>query len=604
VLLPLLKRGKRDLNKKIDENIDANVHAQYLDAMQTPILVIDRDFNITYINEFGAGLLGSTPEKVLGKKCYSLFKTDDCQTPKCACAIAMKTKKPTTSQSVSRAKGNELPIQYTGSPILDEKGKVIGAVELINDITELKTITDAGQRLANYLEGIKTPIMTIDPEFNVVYMNDFGARLLGSTPEKVLGKKCYDLFRTDDCQTPKCACAIAMKTKKQTTSQSVSRARGGELPIQYTGSPLLDEKGKVIGAVELVNDITELNDAMSTISNVIKSSTDVSEMVENLSGQILNAAQNIGAMGTQSAQAAEKLSNSMQQVQSASQNVSDGAQSLSKLAQETATNVQTLMQKMTDVNENTDEVNKIVESSNKLAQNVSEGGRQALKSLDEIKNASLNVESTIGEVNSSIKNVAGLTDDISQIAGQVNMLALNAAIEAARAGEAGRGFAVVADAVKQLAGQAGTAAKTAVESIDDITKAGDKAGNMSKSAGQAAKDGDTIVSEAVNGSQQVASSMEKILSVTQNLGATVQEGVKSLETVNGAIQQVAGFSEESASASEEASASIEEQVAATEEVATAAKKVQEEGANAVKLSQQIVEEVKKLKEELSKVDLK
>ena len=572
-------------------------YLQYLEGVRTPVMAINKNFEVTYINDFGAKILNSTASKLVGKKCHDLFKTTDCQTSKCACAIAMKTKKPVTSETVSNGKTH---VRYTGSPLFDDSGKLIGAVEYFADLTDVKKEMAKSAQQVQYLQGVQTPVMAIDRDFSVVFMNDYGAQMLGTTADKIVGKKCFDLFKTTDCNTPQCACAIAMKTKKPATSETISN---GKMNIQYTGSPLMDENGKVVGALEFVADITKIKKMMNTIESVIKSSTNVSRSVEGYSDKILVAAQNIGAMGTQSAQAADRLSTSMEQVQAASQNVSDGAQSLSKLAQETARNVQGLLQKMNDVNTGTGQVNKIVEGSNKLAQDLSIGGKEALVALEDIKKASGNVETTIGEVNTSVKDVAGLADDISQIAGQVNMLALNAAIEAARAGEAGRGFAVVADAVKQLAGQAGTAAKTAVESISGITKAGEQAGTMSKSAGQAAQKGDSIVSEAVNTSAKVATSMEQILGVTQNLGATVQESVQSLEEVNGAIQQVASFSEESASASEEASASIEEQTAATEEVAAAAKKVQEEGATAIELSQKIVEAVKKLREELSKVDM-
>jgi methyl-accepting chemotaxis protein len=571
-------------------NTTATKYLQYLQGVQGAVVAINQDFDVTYINEYGAKMLNSTPGKIIRKKkCYDLFDTANCKTDKCACVMAMKKKKTASMETVSKKNMN---LWMTGTPTYDNEGKVNGAIEYIVDITSLKEETEKSKRQVQYLEAVQTPVLSIDKEFNVNYINTYGANMLGSTPDKLVGKKCYDLFKTDDCKTSKCACAVAMKTKQPATSETMT----GEVSIKYTGSPLLDGAGKVVGAVEYVTDISELKGMLESTQSLVQVSISVSDNIAGLSQQILSTADSIGAMGAQSSQASERLSNTMEQVMAASQNVSDGAQNLSKLAQETAKNVQVLMQRMNHVNTNTIEVNKIVAESNKIAKDTSESGKEALRSLGAIKDASNDVSVTIGEVNSSVKNVAGLADDISQIAGQINMLALNAAIEAARAGEAGRGFAVVADAVKQLAGQAGTAAKTSVESIDTITKAGERAGTMSKSADQAARDGDINVTEALNGSQKLATSMDKILGVTKNLETAVQESVRYLEEVGGVIQQVASFSEESASASEETAASIEEQTAATEEVAVASTKVQEEVAKVIELAQKIASEAKTFKD--------
>jgi methyl-accepting chemotaxis protein len=579
---------------------DEKRYLQYLDGVQTPVVAMDKEFNVVYMNNFGAKLLGMPSwENAIGQKCYDLFKTTDCQTEKCACSVAMKTKKAATSETVAHPGDMTLQIQYTGSPLTDDSGKIVGVVEFVSDVTNLKNTIAKSNEQIQYLKGIPSPVVVVDKDFTVTFMNDVGAKILGETTDSVIGKKCFDLFNTSDCNTAKCACGAAMKTKKAATSETVAHIGDAEVPIQYTGTPLFNEKGEVAGAIEAVTDITKIKKVMNNIGEI---GNYVSEVVGDLTEKILSTSNDIGEIGTQLTQAAETLSTNMQQVQKASQNVSEGAQNLSTLAQKTVKTVENGLTLMNGLSQNTKEVNALVNSSDKLAGTVGAGGKSALASLDEIKNSTNEVDKTISVVNASVKNVAGLANDISEIAGQVNMLALNAAIEAARAGEAGRGFAVVADAVKQLAGQTGTAAKKAVQSIEGITQSGAKAVDIAQKAGQVAEKGGSVVNETVKGSQQFAESMSKILDITETFGATVADSVKSLEEINGTIQQIAGISEESASAAEETTASIEEQTAATEQVATSAQKVQEESKKAIELSQKIVAEIKKLKEELAKIN--
>lgn len=570
----------------------------YLNGIATPVVSIDSDYSINFINKNGAELLGLSPEDALGRKCYDLFKTDDCRTDNCACATAMKTGKTETSQTISRAGGGELPIQYTGSPVHDQDGNIVGAIEFVTDITELSEALIEAQGFASTLDNIEAPIIAIDKQFNVKFLNKNGAKLVGTTPEEAIGQKCYSLFKTDDCQTENCACMKAMDDGVFNISQTILRGGGGELPIQYVGSPIFDKSGEVLGAVEFVTDISKLRKLISDIEVV---SNEVGGIVDGLSKNILEAVSNVSELGAQASIGAAQLSSSMQQVSASSQNVSEGSQNLSVVAQETASNIDALAKQMNEVNNRTNRVKELIGETNAAASQMSEGGESALSALSDIRKSSDDVGSIIGDVNTAVKSVAGLADEISAIADQVNMLALNAAIEAARAGEAGRGFAVVADAVKQLAGQTGTAAKTAINTIDGITTAGEKAGITAQGSGKASEKGDEVVQTVVAGAQQVAATMADIMQIINDLQANVENSVGTLDTVNGAIQQVASISEESASASEETSASIEEQSAATEQVSAATEKAQAEAGRAEELAKQIVSEVERLRTELTKL---
>lgn len=573
-------------------------YEKYLHGIDSPVVSIDRDFTVTFLNENGAKLLGLTPEEALGRKCYDLFQTGDCHTDECACGKAMKTGKSSTSRTVSRATGGELPIQYIGSPLYGDDGKIIGAIELVTEISDLTAALKKSDTLSSYLMAIDAPVMSIDKKFNITYLNQNASNLLGISAEDAIGQKCYTLFKTGDCQTDDCACKKAMGSGVSNISQTISKAAGNEMPIQYVGSPLLDESGEIIGAVELITDITVLRKLISDIDTI---ANEVGGVVENLSKEILDTIANVSELGAQASIGASQLSSSMQQVSASSQNVSEGSQNLSVVAQETASNIDALAKQMNEVNKRTNRVKELIVETNDAAAQMSEGGESALSALSDIKQSSDDVGSIIGEVNTAVKSVAGLADEISAIADQVNMLALNAAIEAARAGEAGRGFAVVADAVKQLAGQTGTAAKTAIDTIDGITTAGEKAGVTAQGSGIASAKGDEVVQSVVAGAQQVAATMADIMQIINDLQANVENSVGTLDAVNGAIQQVASISEESASASEETSASIEEQTAATEQVSAAAEKSQTEAARAEQLAQNIVSEVARLKEELTRL---
>jgi len=248
-----------DITEEAAQKHAADEKINNLNTIPTPIMSIDTEFNVTFMNPAGAAVAGMTPDEVVGKKCFDLFKTPHCQTDKCACSQAMKTDSVITEYTIARpSDGVIIPIKYTGSPIKDAKGNIKGALEYILDRTEEAAQTQAAEEKINNLNTIPTPIMSIDTEFNVTFMNPAGAAVAGLTPDEAIGKKCFDLFKTPHCQTDKCACGQAMKTDSVITEHTIARpAEGVIVPIRYTGSPIKDAKGNIKGALEYILDVTE-----------------------------------------------------------------------------------------------------------------------------------------------------------------------------------------------------------------------------------------------------------------------------------------------------------------------------------------------------------
>ncbi|WP_153304823.1 PAS domain-containing protein [Desulfocapsa sulfexigens] len=263
-----------DITEEAQQKQAADEKINNLNTIPTPIMSIDTDFNITFMNPAGAAVAGLTPDEVVGKKCFDLLKTPHCKTEKCACARAMKTDSVITEHTIARpAEGVIVPIKYTGSPIKDAKGNIKGALEYILDVTEEAAQKQAAEEKINNLNTIPTPIMSIDTDFNITFMNPAGAAVVGLTPDEVVGKKCFDLFKTPHCQTEKCACANAMKTDSVITEHTIARpSEGVIIPIKYTGSPIKDAKGNIKGALEYILDVTE----------EAKQKQDADEKIENL----------------------------------------------------------------------------------------------------------------------------------------------------------------------------------------------------------------------------------------------------------------------------------------------------------------------------------
>ncbi|MBI4857378.1 MAG: PAS domain-containing protein [Acetobacterium woodii] len=106
--------------------------------LPSPVLIIDNDYVIHYLNELGAQIAGLDKTEAIGKNCYNLFDTSDCRTENCACSKAMSSGCAATSETDAHPVGSDLDISYTGVPITDRSGKTIGALEIITDLTAIK----------------------------------------------------------------------------------------------------------------------------------------------------------------------------------------------------------------------------------------------------------------------------------------------------------------------------------------------------------------------------------------------------------------------------------------------------------------------------------
>ncbi|MGD8836383.1 MAG: PAS domain-containing protein, partial [Desulfobacteraceae bacterium] len=196
------------------------MNIQHLDLLTDPSFIVNKANVITWANDHFLRTFGLEAGKVIGKKtCEEVCGNQLCGTKSCPVDKAARLKKPVDNEIVkSNGDGHPAYYQATATPV--EGGKELILVAL-RETTEEKQLEARLRQVETDLNVIPTPIMEIDTDFTVTFMNPAGASVVGMTPEEVEGKKCFDLFKTPHCNTEKCACARAMQTDGVVTEQTI-----------------------------------------------------------------------------------------------------------------------------------------------------------------------------------------------------------------------------------------------------------------------------------------------------------------------------------------------------------------------------------------------
>ena len=536
-----------DQTEEAKQKQAADEKIENLNTIPTPIMSIDTDYNITFMNPAGAAVVGSTPDELIGKKCYDLFKTPHCKTDKCACTQAMKNDAVVTEQTIARpAEGVIIPIKYTGSPIKDAKGNIKGALEYILDQTEESKQKQAADEKIENLNTIPTPILSIDTDFNITFINPSGAQAAGLTPDQAIGNKCYDLFRTEHCHTEQCACTRAMKTDSVVYDQTVANPRGVEMPIKYTGSPIKDAKGNIKGALEYINDVTAEKEIERLIASAVG---EVDSLVNASKLQMDQANTQVDGMNESIDQAVQQLDDSMVTVrdmlESSKEMLSISAQS-NQLAIELAKEAE----------------------SGKIA------GRDAGQKLADINDTMQKNNEMVNGLVNQLEKISSFVDIIKEIASQTNLLAFNAAIEAARAGDAGRGFAVVADEVRKLAENS---SKSAID-ISNIVKNVEKDSNHTINAMQEGMnmlgEGGRVINTALESMETISKGIVTISDSVDKVSGTAEALSDSGSKVMEKIETVANSSKKNQESTAVVNQSLTDTVAALTQLTASNKELQ------------------------------
>ena len=576
-----------------------------VDGAMTAIMMIDRDFNITYVNESTNNLLAEN-ESVL-REIFPGFKASNIV----GVNIDVFHKNPAHQRKLL-ADPNNLPYQtdiqvgplkfeLNVTAIIDVEGHYIGNALEWSSVTDARKKEVEVARLQSAVDGATSNLMLCDADLNITYANPAVIKMLANRQTEL--RKIWP-----DLDAHNLIGQNIDKFHKRPEHQRALLSDPARLPIraemnmsdlafELNATMIKGPDGEYMGNMVEWKDQTEQKDAEAQIQKLIKDAADgrldsriqtdeykgfmkgLAEGVNTLMDAIVRPTKEIervmqglaigdltnsmsedykGEFNSMSSAVNESivnLKNMVTEILSATGNIASSAGEIAQgnadLSQRTEEQASSLEETAASMEELTSTV-KLNADNARQANQLAAGARIEAETGGQVANKAI---VAMAEINSSSKEISDIIGVIDEIAFQTNLLALNAAVEAARAGEQGRGFAVVAAEVRNLAQRSASAAKEIKSLIKDSVEKVDE--------------GTKLVNESGKSLEEIVTSVKKVNDNIAEIAAASLEQASGIEQINKAVthmdemtQQNAALVEEAAAASE----SLDEQANAMNEL--------------------------------------
>ncbi len=563
-----------------------------VDQAQTAMVMINRCFEITYVNQETLRLF-KFHEAAFRKVWAGFTASKDWLMGRC---IDEFHQHPAHQRELLSNPANlpystditigDLKIELNVAAVYDSKNQYIGNTLEWRDVTEERKRDNEISRLASAVEGMVTNLMMADKNGIILYLNPALQRLLSSREKDIrkalpefdanhLVGKSIDIFHKNPAHQQ----AIISNPDRLPFSADI---KVDTLEFHLTCFAMRDKEGEYIGPALQWQDITEQKDGQRQVESLIQraiegqlddridtsvysgfmrelgdginnlletlvsplreciySMTQVAEgnlesqMSNDYNGEFGGLATAVNTSITNLKEMTDKITTSSARVASTSTEIAAGNDDLSQRVEAQASSLEQTaasMEQMTaTVRLNADNAKGASELSEDAAKKASKGGEVVGATVD-----------AMAEINVASKKISDIIGVIDEIAFQTNLLALNAAVEAARAGEQGRGFAVVAGEVRNLAQRSAAAAKEIKGLIKDSV--------------EKVEEGSRLVDESGKTLNDIVEAVQSVTELIRQIAASSMEQSTGIDEINRAVTSMDEMTQQNASLVEETSA--------------------------------------------------
>jgi len=244
---------------------------ELINSIPDAIMIIDRDCRISMVNNALLAMHGDARENIVGKTCYSILHRQDtvCQLPKGDCPFTEVFDTGKKVQVIHRhftKQNREIMVELSASPLTDARGDIIGMVEVMRDVTAGFRVEEENRQslafLSSVLEGIGEGVVVMDRDYRILSANKGYLNQVGREREYAVGRHCYEVSHhfNSHCMDNGHECPVRTVFETGDPARAVHvhyDRQNREIYVDCQAYPIKDSSGRVLRAIETLNDVTE-----------------------------------------------------------------------------------------------------------------------------------------------------------------------------------------------------------------------------------------------------------------------------------------------------------------------------------------------------------